>query len=384
MKSAPDAARGDVASLIVKAANTSAGSSATPLKTARPTHLGPQIAPSISRFERIFRVLIWLVTLSLLAVVALRVLDHDGFRLLIWLNAFTRYVYLPAYACLAWAVWKRRWILAVANVAVVVFHIGLLAPDFVRDRRFDQAGSTLTDAAAAPHVRIFFANVANLNDEHDAMLREIKQADPDVVVLAEFTWLWRAAFLRSPIIAAYPYGNGPTDVNYGTVNVFSRIPLKKQQQHSIAGRCIQAIEIPVGSQTLRIVGLHAPRPMNLPNYDYDGFCAARFPCSSPRKAHLSSSAIAMRRNILASTNSSLPSGSVRPTKTAAADLQPPGRMASFGSRRSASIRHFYRPRSSAWTSVKVKDAARTISRSSSMLKFARTAKPCELLLCLPG
>ena len=34
---------------------------------------------------------------------ALRIFCHDGTHLLIWLNAFTRYVYLPAYVC-----WRGR------------------------------------------------------------------------------------------------------------------------------------------------------------------------------------------------------------------------------------------------------------------------------------
>src|SRR4051812_41778784 len=46
--------------------------------------------------------LAWLVTLSLVVVVFMRVFDHDGINFFTWLNAFTRYVYLPAYACLAW------------------------------------------------------------------------------------------------------------------------------------------------------------------------------------------------------------------------------------------------------------------------------------------
>ena len=94
-----------------------------------------------------------LVTLSLVAVALLRIFYHDGTHFLTWLNAFTRYVYLPAYACLAWAIWKRRWILALANLAVVCLHVALLAPDFMRDRRFDSAADAATaDASASPTV----------------------------------------------------------------------------------------------------------------------------------------------------------------------------------------------------------------------------------------
>ena len=142
-----------------------------------------------------------LVTLSLVVVALLRLTYHDGTHFLTCLNAFTRYVYLPAYACLVWAIWKRRRFLALANLTIVCFHITLVAPDFVRDRRFDSTtNSATTDTAAAPTVRIFFANVCANNAEYAALLREIQDANPDVIVLVEFTPNWRRAYLRVALL----------------------------------------------------------------------------------------------------------------------------------------------------------------------------------------
>src|SRR6476620_1051789 len=135
--------------------------------SALPSHLEPRAgqcagtvhsdSPSVGQralFNRLLNWLVWLVTLSMVIVALMRVFDHDGAHFFIWLNAFTRYVYLPAYACLAWAVWKRRWALALLNIALVSFHIALLAPDFMRDRRFDSAANAAAaDAFAAPTMR---------------------------------------------------------------------------------------------------------------------------------------------------------------------------------------------------------------------------------------
>ena len=74
------------------------------------------------------------------------------------MNAFTRYVYLPAYFVLAWAVWQRRWVLLAASLAVVACHVTWMAPDFVRDRRFDPPSGD-TRPATSPTLRVFFANV---------------------------------------------------------------------------------------------------------------------------------------------------------------------------------------------------------------------------------
>src|SRR5262245_36850837 len=52
---------------------------------------------------------LWCVAVGLLSVAALRVVWHDGTRVLTWLNAFTFYLYLPAYLVAAIAIWLRRW-----------------------------------------------------------------------------------------------------------------------------------------------------------------------------------------------------------------------------------------------------------------------------------
>src|SRR6476620_9119639 len=208
--------------------------------SALPSHLEPRAgqcagtvhsdSPSVGQralFNRLLNWLVWLVTLSMVIVALMRVFDHDGAHFFIWLNAFTRYVYLPAYACLAYAIWKRHWFLALANIAVVSLHIALLAPDFIRDGRFDSAATgTAVSAEDTPKLRIFFANVRAQNTEHQALLEEIKAANPDVIVRVEFSWPWHLAYLHSSVFAAYPYGGGMENQRMGTVNVFSKIPLK--------------------------------------------------------------------------------------------------------------------------------------------------------------
>jgi endonuclease/exonuclease/phosphatase (EEP) superfamily protein YafD len=215
----------------------------------------------------------------LLVVVALlRLTYHDGTHFLTCLNAFTRYIYLPAYACLAWAIWKRLRILALTNLAVVCLHITLIAPDFVRDHRFDSAAnSPVANAATAPTVRIFFANVRADNAEYAALLKEIQDANPDVIVLVEFTPNWRRAYLHSPFFESYPYGNGMKNEAMGTVNVFSRLPLKNEKENWFAGRGLETFEILVGSETLHMIGLHSPRPMNIRTDDYYGFWGRTIP-----------------------------------------------------------------------------------------------------------
>ncbi|HEX2473896.1 MAG TPA: endonuclease/exonuclease/phosphatase family protein [Lacipirellulaceae bacterium] len=211
----------------------------------------------------------WCATIGLLAIAVLRVFYHDGAFVLIWINSFTRYVYLPAYLCLAWAVWQRRWVLSISSLALVGFHLALMAPDFLRDRRFDVDTNALdTPTAESDSLRIFFANVLALNNQFDALLEEIAETDPDVIVLVEFSGPWYRAFQNSPIMAPYIHGSGHLRSHINTVNVFSKLPLANEIQNWVRGRAVHTIDISLGSSPLRIVGLHAPRPVPGPKYDY--------------------------------------------------------------------------------------------------------------------
>jgi endonuclease/exonuclease/phosphatase (EEP) superfamily protein YafD len=219
----------------------------------------------------------WSTTIALATLAVLHFAWHDGTHLLTMFNAFTRYLYLPAYAVLGFALWTRRRRLAIANAAIIACHLYWLAPDFLRDRRFDVPATTSAAAANSPSIRIFFANVRAINWERGPLLREIRDAKPDVVILVEFSQIWWNAFHHSPLIATYPFGSGMDHARIDAINVFSKLPLKSDTNEWFAGRCIETVEIEVGSQTLRIAGLHAPRPMEYLDNDYVGYWKQALP-----------------------------------------------------------------------------------------------------------
>jgi len=235
---------------------------------------------AISWRGRTLLFLAWPATLAVGLIALLRFTFHDGANLLIWLNAFTRYVYLPAYASLLIALWYRRRWLALINLLVIASHLYLVAPDFLPDRRFAAAPSA-TGKAVHPtkKLRIFFANVRFENPERGALLREIRDANPDIIVLVEFSFWLRGAMLHSPTMSDYQYGSGLSrDQATGySINMFSKLPIKSDTREWIADRCVETVEIPIGDQTLQLIGIHAPRPMEYRDNDYHGFWRRALP-----------------------------------------------------------------------------------------------------------
>jgi endonuclease/exonuclease/phosphatase (EEP) superfamily protein YafD len=223
---------------------------------------------SESRRAQFWSTGLWGATLVMLAIAALRVLWHDGAMPLIWLNAFTRYVYLPSYPIFAVAAWQRRWPLAMANAAVIACHLVWVAPDFYPATPFEFLSGS---GSAAPSIRIFYANVHGSNQSYDEMLADAMQADADVIVFVELQRPWFQKLKESPALKAYPYGTSLRKRHMGDVNVFSRLPINRQQIITSQERVSNVVDIRLGDEVLRVFALHGPRPNVDGRNDYTKF-----------------------------------------------------------------------------------------------------------------
>jgi endonuclease/exonuclease/phosphatase (EEP) superfamily protein YafD len=220
--------------------------------------------------------LAWLTALSLAAVAALRIFAHDAAYPLICVNAFTRYVYLPAYVCLAWGIWQRRWNLATLSAAIVALHVVLIAPDFRRDRRFEQQVSGRPVQGPnieppAPALRIYFANVKASNERQAEFMQEVAAADPDVIVFVEFLYHWRRHLALTGALNEYPHESGPRRANGVELAVLSKWPIENKKWQWSSNRQNFSCDVKFHGQTLRLFCLHSPRPMYIERHDYAAF-----------------------------------------------------------------------------------------------------------------
>lgn len=211
----------------------------------------------------------WCGVLGLFAVALLRVVWHDGNVPLTWLNAFTMYVYLPAYVVLAFAAWTRRWWLATTSAAVVAFHLAWVVPDF--RPAIPYVPPIVNPATEPATLRIFYANVLGTNQEFDAMFAEAERANADILVFAELHRPWVVYMRTSELLKRYPYGTNVLKRHYGDTNVFSRLPVTRQRVMYVAGRVPVSVDVAVGDQTVRLYLVHSPRPMLDTVAEYEDF-----------------------------------------------------------------------------------------------------------------
>jgi endonuclease/exonuclease/phosphatase (EEP) superfamily protein YafD len=219
----------------------------------------------------------WGITLGLLAGAALRILCHDALDPLIWFNAFTPYVYMPAYVVFIFAVWQRRWLMAAANLLLILCHVTWVAPDF---RPATPYPASVAVSEVSRPVRIFSANIRAENPDHEGVLREIASCDPDVIVLIEYRRWWTHSLRESSVLKSYPYGTDLNQPYAGEIAVFSRLPISKQQIIWLPDHMNNVVDIPLGNTSLRIFCLHSPRPIYEKPFGYGEFWSKELPLIS--------------------------------------------------------------------------------------------------------
>lgn len=91
--------------------------------------------------------------LPFLGLIAARLFSPDSNLILIWANAYTFWIYLPAYPVAVAALALRRWMAGGLAVVVVAFHFAWVLPDY------RPAESIPAEARSAPRLRLMTANV---------------------------------------------------------------------------------------------------------------------------------------------------------------------------------------------------------------------------------
>lgn len=191
---------------------------------------------------------------GLLVFIIARIYHPDSNMVFIRADAYTFWIYLPAYPVLLAAVFLRRWVLVGLGLTVVSFHLAWVLPDY------RPAEAIPAEALAAPHIRLMTANVYFLNPDYTALAHEVQEEDPDILFLQEFGPRVETALEKEGVAAKYPHREVVYENQYFGTALYSKLPLANIEIIQAGDRPLIRATIEVGGVSVALYDLHTVSP----------------------------------------------------------------------------------------------------------------------------
>ncbi len=197
----------------------------------------------------------WVLVALLLALAAAHAVAYDRARVLMMADAYTLWVFLPAYVVLVAALCFRTWSLALVAAVVVAAHLAWVVPTTLHT-------VTVTAAAReAPHLRVASANLRYDNTEHGPLLAELRASRADIIVVEEVTPSWWRAIEHSGLLATHPDTAKALRNDPGGMAILSRLPLEDVVVHRAGAWPIITATVHVAGRVLHLGGVHLVAPV---------------------------------------------------------------------------------------------------------------------------
>ena len=190
----------------------------------------------------------------LLFIIAARLVRPDSNLFFIWANAYTFWIYIPAYFILAAAAVFRRWLFVGVALIVVSFHLAWVLPDY------RPAEAIPAEALSAPHLRLMTANVYFENPDFTGIANEILAEDPDVLFLQEYGPALEDALVESGVAERLGYSKVAYENPYFGSAIYSRFPLEDVTTFRAGGRLAIHASVRVGAVSISLYNLHPTSP----------------------------------------------------------------------------------------------------------------------------
>ncbi len=208
---------------------------------------------------RVFWDLSWITVAGGCLVAILRIVAHDKHLLLVWANSFSAYLYAPALLLLPLALWRKHYRLALLCLPLTVGHAVWVWPDYLPLLFPSGTPSARREAAG---LKIFSANLHCNNLRHEEMLAEIAAADPDLILLQEYSPPWQAALSDQEFGQRYPHRLEKVREDAFGIAIYSKHPFLDKSLW-ITGQVPQAeVVIAHGSRPVRVLNWHPLPPRN--------------------------------------------------------------------------------------------------------------------------
>jgi endonuclease/exonuclease/phosphatase (EEP) superfamily protein YafD len=211
--------------------------------------------PAVSGPSRLLDAVLVLILGPLLIIASLRLVAHDQAFPLVLLNAYTFWLYTPAYAAFLGALLARSRLLAVAALLVIGFHVWWVAPDYLDGRDLPRG------AEAWPQLTVFSINLSYDNPDFGPIMQEALASDADLLFFQEFTPGAQSALEAARIPERYPHRAGEARPEAAGNAVFSRVPLEEGDTWLAAGMPMTRVVVRAGGQPVTLFGVHTSAPI---------------------------------------------------------------------------------------------------------------------------
>lgn len=196
-----------------------------------------------------------LVVLTTVVVSVFTLASLFGRRQCLELTTHFRLQYaLAATACTVLLVFFHSWKLLPLALVCAVVNCRFILPYYVAAR--------VASATDALSLRLMHANVLVSNKNYAALTALVEEAQPDIVVLQEFTEAWQEQ-LRHPLGSQYPYSKLAPSPGGSGMAIYSRHPLEEAQVLTLDASDHLAIlaRVNLYGVPLTILALHPPTPI---------------------------------------------------------------------------------------------------------------------------
>lgn len=184
-----------------------------------------------------------------------RLLRPDTNIIFIWLNSYTFWIYLPAYAVAVLAGSFRRWLLLAPALAVCALHLWWVLPDY------GGAATIPAEAEGAPQLRLVTGNALFDNARLDEYALSLAELDLDLLFLQEYGNPLAAALDRAGIRNELPYFREAFAPGWRSgIALYSRYPLEAIDVEFVARRPVIRADITVEGAPIRVFNIHSISP----------------------------------------------------------------------------------------------------------------------------
>ena len=202
-------------------------------------------------------VILWIVVAGLGVVAAMRLFAWDSLDVFAILNSVTAFVYLPAWIVVVVAAIGRRYVLAGAALVIVVLQVIFVLPELTAAQPIPAWATT------APSLKLFDANVYDVNPNMAGYAAEIKAYQPQLLTLEEAVPTDVTQLKASGALADLPYSVQIRRYDPHAFFIASKYPLTEVSISYLYGAPLivkMTVQLPSGPRPLWVVHTTGPVP----------------------------------------------------------------------------------------------------------------------------